>query len=453
MKAVPHGLVVAALLALAVTLGVAPRAAGEPVATDQLDRFLQQATSASHVPTTQVAVIQDGEVVFQKSYGTELPMDTPFGIGSMSKSFTGMAIAQLVGTGDVGLADRLSKHVSAPFADNITISELLTHTSGLRAWDISDIHSQSDKIYHYSNANYELLGKVIEQVSGFSYADYVQRFIFDPIGMNNSCATLRCSLDSGLVQSYRSWFGWQLPTQPIWRDDQVAMGYITASATDITKYLQTWLNDGLAPNGTRVFEPGMQEYLRSGAVPAGAERYYNSGWGFSDTTGQPVFAHSGSVQMFSSHMALLPNQNTGFVILMNSGDYLGGWLIGGLYSEIVNGTTAILLGDTPPVPSDSKYVLLHLVIDVIWLALIALSAVPLLTLRPWLRNRRAQPKPGFPVSGILFLPCAAIPWIIQAFFGDPIRILASYAPESLIVSILCSTLIIVGSIPRLVIRR
>lgn len=165
-----------------------------------------------------VLVARQGTVVFRKAYGFadtawRVPntADTKFNIGSLTKQFTGAAVLQLVAAGKVRLDDPVTRHVPmAPAAwAPITIAHLLAHRSGLQGpGGPADYPRGIDATYttrelvdlvaakplefppgtrfKYSNAGYYVLGHLIEQVSGQSYADYLRTQIFQPLGMGQS---------------------------------------------------------------------------------------------------------------------------------------------------------------------------------------------------------------------------------------------------------------------------
>jgi CubicO group peptidase (beta-lactamase class C family)/V8-like Glu-specific endopeptidase len=163
-----------------------------------------------------VLLAKDGKPVFEKAYGLaskkyNVPnrIDTKFNVGSINKSFTSVAIAQLAKDGKLKLDDTMDKYL-ADFpkekASKITIRQLLNHQSGLgdffgeRYMTMSKgmLRRNSDFIplfidnplefepgsdQRYSNAGYVMLGAIIEKVSGQSYYDYVREHIFKPLGM------------------------------------------------------------------------------------------------------------------------------------------------------------------------------------------------------------------------------------------------------------------------------
>jgi CubicO group peptidase (beta-lactamase class C family) len=171
-------------------------------------------------PGIAVAIIQNGQVVYKNSYGmANLEYDTPitsstvFDVASLSKQFTGFAIATLVQEGKINLDDDIRKYLPQvpKFKQTITINHLLHHTSGIRDWvapltiagwrytelatfdDVMRmVHNQKEldfepgTQYLYSNTGYNLLAAIVEKVSGKSFREWTDERIFKPLKMNST---------------------------------------------------------------------------------------------------------------------------------------------------------------------------------------------------------------------------------------------------------------------------
>lgn len=182
----------------------------------QVDRFVEdfnKATTAGQV-NGHIFVAREGEVLLNKGYGKadydsgiDISQDTVFLIGSLTKPITAIAIMQLHDAGLLDISEPVSKYIpDQTRGDEITISQLLSHTSGLvrdagvnyyqpiaREVLVAIIaarpldHSPGSQ-YQYSNAGYSLLAWIVEIVSGQTYEDYLQEHIFSPLGMDSTGA-------------------------------------------------------------------------------------------------------------------------------------------------------------------------------------------------------------------------------------------------------------------------
>ena len=170
-----------------------------------------------------VLIAKDGQITFKQAYGfldreKEIPnaVETKFPIGSVTKQFTAMLIMQMVEGGTLELSDTLSSHLPylpESFANQFTIHQLLSHTSGLPHYpglfrsgvnsnefaatayspkDLALLISSLELIYepgetfHYSSLGYMLLGALLEEVSGKSYSILLEEKITSRLGMQNT---------------------------------------------------------------------------------------------------------------------------------------------------------------------------------------------------------------------------------------------------------------------------
>lgn len=180
-----------------------------------IERLVRNEMTSRGIPGLQLAIVQHGEIVFTGAYGqadieTAAPVTerTRFGINSISKAVAGVAAMQLVEAGKLDLDAPLTAYLEAlPAAWNgITVRQILTHTSGLP--EISDdnlrlldgaepdaawakvralpLKSPPGAKFDYTQTNYVVMGKIIEQVAGESYSDFVRKLQFDAVGMKRT---------------------------------------------------------------------------------------------------------------------------------------------------------------------------------------------------------------------------------------------------------------------------
>jgi hypothetical protein len=202
--------------------------------------------------------------------------------------------------------------------------------------------------YEYANANYMLLGMVIEAVSRQPYAAYVQRHILDPLQMTDT------RLDSGSAVGYRFWFGVPVPDPMPYTADfaSVPTGGVTSTAEDMSHYLAMYLNSGqyqgqrlLSPAGIAEMERGVSEVTFSEGNRT-IRLAYGMGWASGDIGGIPAVYHTGGSPQFSSWMVLIPSENRAFITLTNANNWIPG---PGLSSTelIPKGVMLLLAGAIP----------------------------------------------------------------------------------------------------------
>jgi CubicO group peptidase (beta-lactamase class C family) len=196
--------------------GAGARPSDQQIA-DEMERYLTRLTDAGLFSGT-VIIAKDGRPIFQKACGmrqrepgTPVTMDTPFGLASMGKMFTGVAVAQLAQEGKLSFDDPVSKYLPdtpRKITDKITIHQLLTHTSGLAPFldgKLFDAHRGARTYqeyladifreplvappgtkFSYSNGDYVVLAAIVEKVTGGSFASYLQANVYGPAGMEHS---------------------------------------------------------------------------------------------------------------------------------------------------------------------------------------------------------------------------------------------------------------------------
>ena len=108
------------------------RAATNQIDYDTVDEYLQSCVKNAHIPALSCTIVDKNNVLFSNCYGECNDCDTPFVLGSVSKSFTAVCVMQLVEQGEMDLSERISAYLpNATDGDKITVSQLLNHTSGL----------------------------------------------------------------------------------------------------------------------------------------------------------------------------------------------------------------------------------------------------------------------------------------------------------------------------------
>lgn len=309
-----------------------------------VDSYIRAAMRAYNIPGAALVVAQDGEILFGQGYGNAAPGqpvtgDTPFYIGSQSKSFTAMAIMQLVEQGLVDLDAPVQTYlpwfrvVDEQASGQITIRNLLQHTSGLseegyvenfapdasletivRDLSRARLTAPVGAQMHYFNPGYSTLGLVIETVSGQSYGEYLQEHIFQPLGMVNSFTDPVEAQAAGLAQGYAQVFMTAIPFDQTFYQYDLPAGFIMSSANDMARYLMALANGGEL-DGVRVLQPESIEQLFTPNTAIGSS--YGFGWYISEYYGQTQITHGGDTERFHTSVLILPENGLTVVMLFN----------------------------------------------------------------------------------------------------------------------------------------
>ena len=350
---------------------------------DDIDAFVKGQMQRLHIPGGSMAIVEDDRLVHYRGFGQARPRGepptpkTPFFIGSLTKSITALAVMQLVEAGKVELDTPVQRYlpwfrVADPdISAQMTVRHLLNQTSGFSSTAGSIVLADMDgdegaserqvralstfKItrpvgtkFEYSNINFNILGLIVEVVSGEKYAGYIQRHVFDPLGMKHSYASKEDAKRNGLAMGYRHWFSLPFPSPdlPI-PAGSLASGRLISCAEDMAHYLVAHLNGGRYAGEQILSKAGIDELHRgvadeiSWGINAGK---YGMGWFEIDFGKVKTYSHSGNVPDFSAFMVILPAEKKGLILLMNADPY-GLPLV---TKEIGDGVTALLCGEQPP---------------------------------------------------------------------------------------------------------
>jgi CubicO group peptidase (beta-lactamase class C family) len=361
----------------------APRRASAGTRFEKIDNYIKVQMKRLNIPGGAVAILEGDKITHLQGFGKARPggeapsPQTPFFIGSLTKSFTALAVMQLVEAGKVALDAPIQRYLpwfrvaDLQASAQMTVRHLLNQTSGLPALpgeiNLADFDDSPDaaerqvrslsglKLAHpvgaaceYTNLNFNILGLIVEVTSGEAYGDYIQGHIFNPLGMHHSYTSKAAAKQGGLAVGYRHWFSLPIPAPdlPVPRGS-LPSGQLISSAEDMAHYLIAHLNGGrygnvqiLSEAGFATLHRGVKEYVALG-ISAGK---YGMGWFDMDMGKTKTFSHGGNVPDFSSFMVILPEQKRGLILLFNADPY--GLPI--ITKEIGSGVTALLADQEPP---------------------------------------------------------------------------------------------------------
>jgi CubicO group peptidase (beta-lactamase class C family) len=323
-----------------------------------MDGWFSQQMEVNHIAGAAVAVVKDGKLFFTKGYGyadveNKIPVDpetTIFRIGSVGKNFTWTAVMQLVEQGKLDLnADvntYLDFHIPDTYPQPITLKHLMTHTSGIEDCWLESLTADSSELVPardwlvanfpgrvrppgdaagYSNYNAMLAGYIVARVSGEPYDEYIQKHIFDPLGMTHSTvqthipenllpfASKSYTYENGAFQQFPDYFA-----QPA----VLPSGFHQASVTDMARFMIARLEGGFygdASTEMRILEEDTaREMLTTLYTPD--PRLKGTAYGLFDLSdnGQWVLGHEGYAPKMYGQLLLLPDQHLGIYVVYNS---------------------------------------------------------------------------------------------------------------------------------------
>ncbi len=420
---------------------------------ETIEGFIDVEMPASGVPGLAYAVVADGEVasvgargVMERGGDDPVTPDTPFLTGSVTKSFTALAVMQLVEAGSVDLDDEVSRYLevfSGEPGGGVTVRQLLSHTSGFSTLQGNASHTDAgggtdalqrrvdlvaaedpaygpDERWEYSNTNYQILGRLIEAVSGQEYQDYVTSQILEPVGMAHSFVA-DGEVHESMATGHRPWFGTKRPLPENTTDRGTApQGGIIASASDLARYLQMMMNG----RDDVLSAAGKAQMMRPASA---ASPFYGFGW-FIDAGNRTVW-HSGSSPGFESLATMVPADQDGVVVLVNGGSGVGF----GETAQLRNGIAARALGLDDDGEGSRVWQ------QALFIALVALPIAYLLSMAWAWRHRaaiRAKAESGVSGRFSLWFPLLTTviaAWVILSLMpgllGSPLGTISLFQPD------------------------
>jgi CubicO group peptidase (beta-lactamase class C family) len=367
-------------------------------------------------PGLAVAVVHEDRATLAAS--GDVTTDTPFVIGSATKSFTALAVLQLAEAGRLDLDTPAARYL-ADFAtsnreasDRITLRQLLSHTSGLstaagmdplagpettlhrQVLALHDAAASPPGTFAYSNANYEVLGDVVEHVTGNSFGHYLQTHVLGPLDMTHSYTDQSTARAHGLAQGHKIWFGLGVGDGYWYRADFLPAGFLVSTVGDLGHYLSALLNGGRYHGRSVLSEAGVRALTTqvTTANALGVEGGYGYGWYQRPTAGENLVMHPGITRNSHADLVLLPQRHLAVALLANAESALYETTIPKFDLLAMNVATIAAHG----APATGLVEGLYLIFDLLAVAVLLAYAIVLvrvlrtrrsgLTGRPWYRR-------------------------------------------------------------------
>jgi CubicO group peptidase (beta-lactamase class C family) len=321
-------------------------ASNEPASYEAIDQYVTARMQADKIPGAALAIVKGDQIVYLKGYGRAdqsgrpVTPQTPFLIGSITKTFTALAVMQMVEAGKVELDAPVQRYipwfrVADPKASaQITVRMLIDQTSGLSqlptfvTWSWPDypdtlerhvrLMANTDLVFPpgqgfaYSNANYVTQGVILQAVSGQTYEHYVQQHIFDPLDMQHSYTSQGAAIQDGMAMGYRWWFGYPIPAMLPFQRSNLPAGFAISSAEDMAHFLIAQMNGGRFSDISVLSPDGIA--LMQAEPPPGA---YGLGWESVRIDGRRLINFDGATGNFQGSIFIDPQERVGVFIAAN----------------------------------------------------------------------------------------------------------------------------------------
>ena len=327
------------------------------------------------IPGLAVAITRGDQVVLVRGYGEArdgepVTGQTQFRIASLSKSFTALAVLQLVEAGQIELDAPVVRYLpgfalaTPSAAARVTVRQLLNHTSGLADTGfVSGLDGQqqtlADRVaslrdarpvdppgaaFHYFDPNYQVLARLVEVVSGQAFDAYLQQHVFKPLAMQGSISAITSALPAQhtqlLARGHIFVYGVRMAL-PELSGFLGGSGGVVSTAEDMAHYLIAQGNQGMY-SGRSVLSANGVSLMHT--PPVGGASSYAMGWVASNANGTPTIEHNGILSTFYADAVLLPESGYGFALLYNAYALTAA---AGAFPEIKNGMAALLTVGAP----------------------------------------------------------------------------------------------------------
>ena len=314
-----------------------------PQLRSSIDEIARSVLQTTGVPSASIAVVQDGKIAYVQAYGNArldpnmaATSAMRYSIGSISKQFTAAAILLLAEEGKLSLNDAVSKYVPGlTRGDEVTIRELLSHTSGYQdywpqdyvpplmlqpisaegimdRWARKPLDFDPGTKWQYSNTNYVIAGVIVEKVSGMPLLQFLSQHVFTPLQMKSVADTNQNKLPPTDPGGYfRYALGPLHPAPKEGRGWMFAAGELAMTAEDLARWDISMMDE-------TVLKPASyQEMETEVLLKDGVGTRYGLGVQVMNVNGHRVLEHSGEVSGFTAENIVLPDDKLAVAVLTN----------------------------------------------------------------------------------------------------------------------------------------
>jgi D-alanyl-D-alanine carboxypeptidase len=314
-----------------------------PDAQRAIDDAARSVLSSTGVPSASLTIVQDGRVAYVQAYG-RARLDPPapanpamrYSIGSVSKQFTAAAILMLAEDGKLSLDDPVAHFLPGlTRASEVSVRQLLSHTSGYQdywpqdyvppfmlqpvtAADIMDrwarkpLDFDPGTKWEYSNTNYVIAGAIVEKASGMTLLDFLNRRIFEPLGMTRVADVDQARLGAGDPVGYMRYaLGPPRVAPKEGKGWLFAAGELAMTAEDLARW-------DLGIIGQRLLKPSSYKEMQSAVLlKNGVAVRYGLGMNVGRMLDRRVLEHGGEVSGFTAENMIFPDDRAAVIVLCN----------------------------------------------------------------------------------------------------------------------------------------
>ncbi|MHA1521583.1 MAG: serine hydrolase domain-containing protein [Promethearchaeota archaeon] len=321
---------------------------------DDLELYMQNEKKKSLIPGLAVGVIEHDQILYSGGVGKTNNDDglvdnsSVFLIGELSQTFTAMGIMILMEDGEINLTDPIKTHIPTfrvadeEWSSQITVEHCLYQFSGLSIESggqekpgetlseivenlaVEDLNAAPGTEYGFSNANYRILGYLIEQVTGQSYGQFITTRILSPLGMNNTYFSYQTATeDSNFAQGYRLWYGISLPSRIQYTAETAPSNGMASTIADLSIFIRAHMNPENSSYTNDILSPSSFHLLHSPPTTLGENLTRAMGWYNYTVDGTSFLRVFGDLSDYHAEIIINMELEIGVVVLMNVNSFIG----------------------------------------------------------------------------------------------------------------------------------
>ena len=473
------------VLAIVLLLNVKPAIALPAGYESRVRDYVESEMASLDIPGAAVVVVEGDEIVFAQGFGMAgsgraVTPGTPFHLASVSKSLTAFGAMQQIEAGNLSLESRLGDllpDMAAGETAAITVANLIGHTTGWAEYDglvnrvdpdlsatalesnvrrlLETPLSHSIGEFEYSNANYDVLGYLIERVAGESFGSYMTSQVFAPLGMSNSHASEAAAIAGGVADGHYPFLGIVRPRPMLYVPGSTPSAYLAASAEDLGRFLIAHLNEGrygetqvLSPAGIIALHQPFFRYDSTAGYAGGLEFWPLWGSGKIAGDGEPrtyevpmILEHGGDSESYASSILLVPAEGIGVVVLLNINDESAPSRFHQMHIGIAN----LLLGNEAPPTVQFEGTLERYARPILGVVTVLFALRAIFSWSRWQRNRRARPSffQHVIVPALIDMALvAALWWLLVDSAQAPLTVMRQSVPDIVLLAIVSSVILL-----------
>ncbi|WP_457558303.1 serine hydrolase domain-containing protein, partial [Candidatus Harpocratesius sp.] len=360
--------------------------------SEKIDTYLQDQKQKMLFPGIAVGVIQNGQIIYANGLGkannakTPVTSQTLFMLGEISQIITAMGVLALQEDGLIELNETIQKYIPSfelsnpEYSSQITIQQCLTHQTGLSikagSTDIKvssiqelvnglkseSFQTEPGKNFEFSNANYWILGYLIEQVTNQSFSNYITTRILSPLGMQHTFFSQTDAANQAeFAQGYRLWYGIAIPSHQSYSVAQSPANGMVSNIEDILVLMQSHLFYNNSNFTHNVLKPSSFEILHAIPKDPLKNSSWTMGWYNFTFNGIKYLAQSGDLGDYHAEILLTPENKEGVVVFTNVNSFFGNQ---GYYRNLADSIYNIV-NDKQPYSPIFSHMVLYILIDLI----------------------------------------------------------------------------------------